>query len=385
VLIFLIALFYLIFASPSYAAPRICKFHAQDTSDWVEVCNDTGSVIDLSSYYIADQEQTNKKYLNCTFNTAINIPLSNILNNGGDIISLVEISTGTVVSSVRYCDSSISPCPSDSDVVDIKSSLCGLIGPDDSRTVSSDSAICLPLPAVCSVSSVAPSPTSPPSSSVPLANLETSITNLNSSSNLGQNLTLSFSITSNLPDTEFYIKAFGGVNDDYSIETQNNSNWYNYNSSWVDLPKIKTGSDGKYSGQITIRAKSDKEIGNYRVQTKVRRTDGSIEKISGINYLSVSSSPTSIPTLTPTPTASITPTPTFTPTPTPTETPIPTDFSESSVLAASNTISDPTSTPPPTSKSLPKINIPVVLMSLGSLLLLTPLAITKFSRAQKIN
>ncbi|HAP37829.1 hypothetical protein A2574_02180 [Candidatus Shapirobacteria bacterium RIFOXYD1_FULL_38_32] len=381
-LIFLIALFYLIFASPSQAAPRICKFHAQDTSDWVEVCSDTGTTIDLSSYYIADQEQTNKKYLNCTFNTAINIPLSNILNNGGDIISLVEISTGTVVSSVRYCDSSISPCPSDSDVVDIKNSLCGLIGPDDSRTVSSDSAICLPLPAVCSVSSVAPSPTSPPSSSVS-ANLDTSITNLNSSANLGQNLTLSFSISSNLPNTEFYIKAFGGVNDDYSIETQNNSNWYNYNSAWVDLPKIKTGSDGKYSGQITIRPKSDKEIGNYRVQIKVRRTDGSIEKISGINYLSVSSSPTSVPTLTPTPTASITPT--FTPTPTPTETPLPTDISESSVLAASDTNPDLTSTPTPASKSFPKINIPVVLMSLGSLLLLTPLVITKFSHAQKVN
>jgi len=379
VLIFLTALFFFIFTSPVLAAPRICKFHAQDTNDWIEICNDSGTV-DLSLYYVADLDQTNKKYLNCTFNTAINVPLSQILNNAGDTISLIEISSGNSVSTVRYCDSSKSTCPPDSDVVDIKDSMCGLINPDDTRTVSSDAAICTPLPVFCPVSSTPPSPTSISPSSPPAASasLETSITNLNSSASLGQNLSLSFSINSNLPDAEFYIKAFGGVNDDYSIETQNNSNWYNYNASWTDMPKIKTGSDGKYSGQITIRPKPDKETGNYRVQIKVRALPGSPEKISGITYLSVSSTPTQ----TPAPTSSLTPSPTPTPSPSLTPTPEPTQYSQSAVLAATDTNFSPTSTPAPSPQTRPTINVPVMLMILGSLLLLTPLAISKFPHAK---
>ncbi len=103
--IFIICLIaYCLFPSIAFAAPVINEFSSGTSDDWIEIYNPDSVMIDLSNYRIRDSTENNK--LDLSGNLAplglIVFEWANKLNNGGDIIKLIQISDNSIVDQVTY-------------------------------------------------------------------------------------------------------------------------------------------------------------------------------------------------------------------------------------------------------------------------------------------
>jgi|GEM_PF-3180425 len=146
----------------------------------------------------------------------------------------------------------------------------------------------------------------------------------------GQDFPITLILSHGAINTDYYLKAYGGVSDNYSIEVFYNGIWSNgYNGAWVNMPKFRSNQNGEINENITLRSKSDQSGGTYNLTGKIKEVNSDNSVTSSTRTILVAT-PTSIPTNTPTATKTPTPTtitfttaPTATPTPRPTSTPIP--------------------------------------------------------------
>lgn len=88
----------------SLAAPQINEFSSSTSDDWIEIYNPDSIAIDLSSFKVRDSTENNQLDL-----SGILAPQSftvfdwaNKLNNGGDVIRLVQVSDNFSVDQVTY-------------------------------------------------------------------------------------------------------------------------------------------------------------------------------------------------------------------------------------------------------------------------------------------
>ncbi len=92
--------------SPSYsfASPQINEFYSSTSDDWVEIYNPDPDPVDMSIYKIKDSTDNNKLDLSGVVSPQgfMVFEWANKLNNGGDIIKLVQISDNSVVDQVTY-------------------------------------------------------------------------------------------------------------------------------------------------------------------------------------------------------------------------------------------------------------------------------------------
>lgn len=103
--IFIICLIaYCLFPSAVFATPVINEFSSSTSDDWIEIYNPDAFPIDLSIYRIRDSTENNNLDLSGSLAplSLIAFEWSNKLNNGGDIIKLVQISDNSTVDLVTY-------------------------------------------------------------------------------------------------------------------------------------------------------------------------------------------------------------------------------------------------------------------------------------------
>ncbi|MCX6727178.1 MAG: hypothetical protein NTY75_05265, partial [Candidatus Shapirobacteria bacterium] len=165
-----------------------------------------------------------------------------------------------------------------------------------------------------------------------------------------------------------------------------NNNWQNgYNGDWDKMPKFVTDTTGHINQNLTLRAKTDKPAGQYKIIVKAKEISSGNDYYSSYKNIDIFEiTPTTIPSLfpsvTPTSTSTPSPFPTITPLPTdnpsPSNEPLPTDDPNSQVLGSSDLLS-PSPTPTIKTKTFSPNLIPTIFIILGAGLLLIPLIFSK--------
>lgn len=407
-MVLLAILMFFLSALPVFANVHICKFSSQTTADWVQVCNDSNQTQDLSTYTIEDSIG-NSAGLNCFLSPqkSYSLNFSNYLNKSGDFIFLKN--GADIIDCISYGDQNCisndthTPAPVVDQCLALTSSWentadCSSSGtqhcivntstpipsltpsPSPTVTSTSTSTSVLTQPSTLTLTST-PNPTS---TSTPAISI--SIGSLPDSAKLGDSFSLEFNIQNANPAAAYYVKAFGGTTDNFSIQTQSSNNWYNFNSSWDSFSQVSTDSNGHIQSSLTVRAKPDQETGQYQLKIKLKQVDGSQEKESDAKEISIfAPNPSNTPTPTPTPTStlvfttpSVTPTRTRTPTPTlPAETAkLSAGPTSSPAVLGQTNISSPSSLP----KSSVVATIAKILMALGTLMLLVPAVMAKIKK-----
>ncbi len=404
-MIFLALLLFFLSTKTALAQINICKFSAS-TPDWVQVCNSSDQNQDLSLYTIQDSSANNLKTLDCflSANSSYSISLGNWLNNAGDYILLKDGST--TIDCVSYGDKN---CP-DSDIhtpdsTPEKSCLVfsGTWQITDDCSSAEDQSCITSTPTSTSTPSPTPiSPTPSPTTAIseptpthtptPVPDFSLSINSSPDSADQGSSFDISYSVQNAQPNADYYLKAYETSSTSKAIELKNSDNWQACyeNTNWDSLPIIDTDSNGNVDNYtLSLRAKSDKDGGEYQIKIKIKKTDddnNTAENSFTIN-INQSSAPDPTATNTPTPTIKITPTKTNSPTPSPSKKPSPTpmgiatepESTDSEILG----IQDIKITPTPKTKgkkqSISNL-LPKILITTGTLLLLSPIIIAKIKK-----
>jgi len=369
----ILLLIYFTLPSLSLAADpliKITNYSSNSSPEWVEIQNQSSESVDITGWKIKD---------------ANNIDTDDFILSG----CLSSLGYLTVI---RDSDGWLNNSNETISLLDQQSSLVDQISYTNGKTESSyhqDNTCTFtptPIPPTQTPTPTltptqipnSPTPTPIPSSTItPTPALSIIINSTPSSVSVNQNFTVSFTANNITPNQEYYFKVFGGQDgDNYGIETQNNSNYYGFTSDWDNFPKFSSTTNS-LSQSVTARVKSDKSAGSYHIKIKIRKIDGSFDKESDQKSITVTSlMPTLTPVNTSTPTATVSPTPTPTKEETPTELPTITD---QQVLGSTDIKLSPTVTL--ISKSNKTNNfIPLLLIIIGSLLLLTPIAIAQFKK-----
>lgn len=103
--IFIVCLIaYSLFPATAFATPVINEFSSSTSDDWIEIYNPDAVPIDLSIYRIRDSTENNKLDLSGSLAplSLIAFEWTNKLNNGGDIIKLVQIFDNSTVDQIIY-------------------------------------------------------------------------------------------------------------------------------------------------------------------------------------------------------------------------------------------------------------------------------------------
>jgi len=379
----LLAIF--LFFTPQVVSAQVSLSEISPTTDteWIELQNSSDSAVILTGWKFQKVEVSGDKLIpNHTevgprSSCIIEFPSGFLSNSEPRTVKLVDQSGAQIDIALPYpanLPNTLSwtrqPDSSWSQVTPSKSNLCLIATPTSTPTPTNTSTPTnTPVPSNTSTPSVTPTITSSPTpTSEPI---RITIDNLPSSASLGNTFTVRFIVSHASPNTDYYVKAYGGINDNYYLETQNGTSWYGFNAAWDNLPKFKADNSGNINQLLFVRSKIDKETGLYKVKVKLREPE--IE--SEIKYLTITKFvPSPTPTKPePTPTMEIIPTPE----------PLPTSPSEeispesTSVLGLSDSENlSPTVSPIKISKSGSNI-IPTILISVGGILLLVPLLVSK--------
>ena len=195
---------------------------------------------------------------------------------------------------------------------------------------------------------------------------------------MGQSFTIKFAIEHGLAKQSYYAKAYGGIDDDYAIQTESNGKWLNYTSSWTDFPSFSLDDQGQGNFILVARAKSSAKNGQY--QLKIKITDHNKDKStkSNVRILQVSTTqPTSTQTPIPEPTSNFSPTPTLSPSEKLKEKLFQKDDSQAQVLGSQDLVITPS--PSPLTSQSTSNRLPVFFMVAGASLLLIPVLIGQFN------
>lgn len=197
--------------------------------------------------------------------------------------------------------------------------------------------------------------------------------------NLNEVFPVNFTVTNAAVGETFYYKIYGGAGENKNdLHTFYNSNSLNYNSSWTNFPTFVISDEGNYSGTANVKATGDGGIYNLKIKiAKVSKTSSQFE--GGPKTITVNlPSPTPTPTSTPTPIPTLIPTQTLIPTRPllPTYTPIPLPQNPQNIPQITP---EPILKKPPLAKNL----LSLLFLSLGGLLLITPLIIPKLHQCLK--
>lgn len=358
---------------PAFAEVFICKFSHNVGSDWVEVCNKDNQIIDLGGYSLKDSSgDVIAKNIGCSLPTygRVSIGTSNRLNKDNDYIVLVNLDKQ--VDCVSYGNN---VCPNTGIHIDVATDKChelsetGWVDTEDCSNTSVSE--CLvpsipPTPTPTPTPTPIPTPTNTPSSKLTISILHTPDKVCVEEAFEVKILTERAKIS-----TEYYVKAFGGTTDNYSIETENKGEWHNFNGDWQKMPIILTNHDGVFESSIMARIKYDEKPGIYNLKVKIHEVNGNTEAESESKNIEIISKPSSTPTQKPT----LTPTSTSTPSQQPTDTP-------AQEKNSADDLNLPTNIEGSTLGATTYNNtwIPVVLMGTGSILLIVPLIIGKLKR-----
>jgi hypothetical protein len=416
----LLSLFFLISSFPVRAQVKINEFlpNPPDGGDeFIEIYNPSETVIDISSWKLADAANNNVLLDGCIMPQGYRSFKSSWLNNTGSDTIFLFNADQNILDSVAYGSGSslalpskgvsYSRVPDGADSWQINSSpnsqnnSCA--NPTNTPTptnapvpTNTPTPVLLPTDTAVPTLTSTPTPTrtptptktpSPTATSAPTFILK--INSIPGSGQLGQVLTTSFTLENGSANTDYYLKVYGGPDgDSFGIETENFANWYNFNSSWINFPKVKTDNFGQITAQINFRARLDKSPGVFRVVIKAQSVDESQKMETSPVYLNIVAAPSSTPTLTPPPT--LTPTLTVTPSPTPTFFPTPEFVTPTKYLLAKNDsgsmtlgvqdIVIPTPTVVPVTPKSPASIAVGLVVALGSVLLLAPLIINWWRR-----
>lgn len=369
---------------PVFAGIHLCKFSSQTTTDWVQVCNDSDQIQDLSTYIVEDAIG-NSTNLDCFLSSqkSYSFSFSKYLNKDGDFILLKNGSD--IIDCVSYGNQNCSindihtPAPLVDHCFSFATSWentidCSCSGATNCQTPTSLPTLS-PIPTFTSTPSLTPSPT-------PNASPNIAITFLPASAALGQSFGLNFSLNNIKPQTEYYFKAYEDSDTDKSLEVLVNGSWQaSYKSaSWDSLPKFSSDSSS-LNQSLEIRANPDKSSGDYQIYLKVALVSDtnqsylSSSKTISISPLSPSATPTPTSSLSPSPSIPFSPSPSSSPTATETEVPV----SDSAVLGLQDISASPT--PSPSKKPFFVSNfLPKLFIGLGVLFLLLPPLLAKLKK-----
>jgi hypothetical protein len=381
-MLFALLILFVLFSTPQavYSADvEITAFSPITDTEWVQITNNSSAKIVLDNWKFIDNSNTAKPLSGCieagknrTFQVG-----SGWMNNGseGDTIKLVN-SSGGEIHTISYSSALAIGIPSSN--MAWYYSKEQLLWQEGSSTNFVDNPCTMPT-STPSPTTAAPSPSPTTPTSTPKPEAKVTIETFPSTAHVNQSFAIRFKAENLQPNTDYYFKGIGGINDVEVMQTYNNGNWYGYRDSWDNHPKFKSNSDGKINETISIRVKDGQSAGEYKIKIKSKELD----KESELVYVTISDKlPTSTPSPTQTPTSSLSPTPTE-------EEPTPTIEEEFNLLAndsdtdnsnygAGQILGDFTSpTPAPSTKKTSGNIFPIVLMITGGLLLLLPLAITK--------
>ncbi|MBU4210384.1 lamin tail domain-containing protein [Patescibacteria group bacterium] len=353
-----------------------------DGDEWVEIYNNNNFSIILENWKIQDETTKTRpiptEIIQAKSYYGFSVG-SGFLNNGGDTAKLLN-DQGVNINEFNYSKSStdlswskqtdIIWCEADPSKGEINGT-CFKAAPTNTSTPTNT-------PTNSPTPTQTPTPTVTPT---PLPQLSVRIIDIPSYTTQNQIFTIKFLIENAPSQKEYYAKAFGGVNDYSSIQTENNGKWLNYTgSSWTEFRSFKVGVGGSGSFILTAKVKESAPTGEYKVQIRIKPTDEEKTTDSDLHILQVSQSvPTLVPTPTPTPTSKLSPTPTLSSTEKLKEKLSDKDY-DGDVLG----ITDITMTPTPTKtnskeKSGNQNIFPAIFMLIGGGLLLIPVIITKIN------
>ena len=393
-LIFLIGLLFFLLPTTTYSQSNgieIVAFSPINEPEWIEIQNNGTSAVDLTNWTLSDQTHT-KALAGCIGANLYRTFEVSWLNNEGDTFKLKDAS-GNVVDQVEYGGSTNIPTPAANMAKYLNPNT--LIWEDGSSTNHQDNACTLPsntptnTPSVTQIPSATLTPSitsSPAPSNTPIPSNTIQITSFPSLTHIMQSFSMRFEASNLKPNTDYSFKAIGGINDIESLETFWINKWYGYTSSWDNMPKFKSDNNGKINNSISMRVKSDRPTGEYKIQIRFRPSGEDNNKDSDIKYVTIKErvpSPTDSPVPTPTPTDA----PVTTPDPSELAPTIADTLISANTLGASDEI-DTSPTPSPltaikTANSNVRSIMPIFFMVAGGLFLLIPIIVSLIKNVKK--
>jgi hypothetical protein len=105
----------LIYPNSTQAEIKINEVSSSGSDDWIEVYNTPGDGVDLGKFELRDSSESNSVKLSGVLpgGEFSIIDFSNKLNNSGDKVRLIEISTGDTVEELPYGTEGENPAPGD--------------------------------------------------------------------------------------------------------------------------------------------------------------------------------------------------------------------------------------------------------------------------------
>lgn len=344
--------------------------------DWFEITN-TGTVgVNLENFFVHGKPTSNKKTLsgNLAPGQYLVFYWSDNLNNESGTLKLhyQQGDSDAPIDETSYSSStsniSWSRLPDDSlcqtqPSPNLANSSC--IPPSPVPTAAT------PIPTNNPGPTDTPSPTPTPA---PVYNPEISISSVPPNLKQSQLFMVAFLAKSLKPNTDYYVKLYGGKGgDNFGIETKGTSLYLNYTSTWEEFPTYRSDNNGQINKAVVGRIKPEGELGEYLIRMKIKEINSETTAESpprAIN-ISVLQNPTATPSIEPFPTSSEEDEPSQS-----ALLEFDQDQSNVNVLGTSETT-------PIVETGVKDFNpnaVPIIFMVAGGLMLAVPLAINKFSQ-----
>lgn len=135
-----------------------------------------------------------------------------------------------------------------------------------SGTVSNNSVtVSVNIPSPSDQSSISTQEASPPAVTI----------SMGSAYELGEVFDIEINLFQFDPDTEFYLKVRGGIEETSltKVQTRNGESYNADSESWTKFPLVKTDADGHWSGQIQGLVDMDKSEGNYKLRLRIHKKE----------------------------------------------------------------------------------------------------------------
>lgn len=381
-------------ATPSAAVENIFIHEFSETEEWVEIFNDNDIDFDITDWYFKDLAGNKVKVgsINLSPKSLLVIEFGkDFLNNNATSDKPEKLTFYTrqeqLVDDVQYDETR--PGYNWSYV---EGEWC-LASPTKN---SPNTAPCfVPTNTPQPTNLPTPSPTKTPTStstptptSAPQPETEVSITSLPQNLKQSQLFSAAFLVKGLKPDTEYYVKIYGGKDGDkYDVETKSGSVYLKANADWEKFPKYRTDGNGEINKALIGRIAPDGKLGEYLLRLKLKDVTSTRTAESPPRALNVAQLP---PSATPSPDPDDL-------TPTSSEDSLETDddaldsdadiqtLSSGNILGDSsdNTAGNQDTSVDKKAFSLGPATIPIIFMVGGGIMLAIPLAVTKFKKPGK--
>ncbi len=360
-----------------------------DGPEFIEFYNPDPVNIDITKYYYSDDKgklelltgvvgaETNHPYIETT----------NFLNNDGDTVHLYSPEKEPLDSHLYkktevkkgYSFSRIPDGTGEFVLTDQVTKGLSNLAPEPTPT---SPPVTTSVPTNTSEPTNTPKPTNTPHPTptpIPVYNPEVSISSVPSNLKQSQLFTAAFLAKSLKPNTDYYVKLYGGKgSNNFGIETKSASLYLNYTSAWEKFPVYRSDNNGQINKAVIGRIKPEGELGEYIVRIKLKEASSNTTAESPPRAIKISLL------------LDTTPTPSIDLSPSPTSFEEEDEASQSALLEFDQDYSDidvlgTSETTPAVETGIKSFNfnpntIPIIFMVGGGLMLTIPPAINKFSK-----